>query len=132
MKSARKKESASDLSVESLARAQAFDGSYSPSPNLCRLFDGNDSLPAMPAALQTLAVNEHAKEALWCTTLVLAVLRVKFADEQDIWETFAEKALNWIKDTLSEDSAIDDERHSEIVEEVQVVAKAIIAAYRYA
>lgn len=82
----------------------------------------------MPAVLQNLALNERAKATTWCTILVLALLRAKFAEEIDVWETFAEKALNWVKDTLSEDPALDDEQSGQIVEEAQAAAKAIIEA----
>jgi hypothetical protein len=94
--------------VESLAREQAFDGSFTPKPDLYDLLTGKSFVSDQPLSVQHLLVEDTIKATLWCTILVLAYLEVNLSEEEDAWSLFADKAVSWIKDILSDANAGND------------------------
>ncbi|GAA5889554.1 hypothetical protein JCM8208_001058 [Rhodotorula glutinis] len=78
--------------LEQLARAQAFDGSFSPS-----------AISALPESTRFDALPEEvrAREGVRATLAVLAYLERGVAgEEREAWEGMAEKARAWVSDEL--------------------------------
>jgi len=88
------------LTVESIARAQQFDGSFPVNSDFIRLLTGSSSTPALPGELTGLGGSEQAKQIIWVTVLVLAVLAKKFAKDKDSWEMLAEKSSEFVETSL--------------------------------
>jgi len=88
------------LTVESIARAQQFDGSFPVNSDFIRLLTGSSSTPALPGELAVLSGSEQAKQIIWVTVLVLAVLAKKFAKDKDSWEMLAEKSSEFVETSL--------------------------------
>jgi hypothetical protein len=87
--------------LESIARAQQFDGSFPSNPDWVARVCGKQTVPTMPAALSALTGDVGVKERIWATVLLLACLKRKFGSEKDSWEMMAEKANGWVEDELS-------------------------------
>ncbi len=88
------------LTVESIARAQQFDGSFPVSSDFIRLLTGAPSTPALPGELVALSGSEQVKQIIWVTVLVLAALAKKFAKDKDSWEMLAEKSSEFVETSL--------------------------------
>jgi hypothetical protein len=112
-------------SIESLAREQAFDGSFSPSPGLFHLLTGNQSPSAMPSALKDLSTEESMKRKIWSTLLVIAYLQVNFATEEDAWIIFSEKALVWTRNALAQYIPTEN-RVDDVLKNAQDTAKGVV------
>jgi hypothetical protein len=95
-------------SVESLAREQAFDGSFKPTQALFKLLTGESVPPALSPSLRDLKIDENIKTTIWCTLLVVAYLQVNFVEEQGAWSILSEKAITWVKTTLAGHGVPDD------------------------
>jgi hypothetical protein len=98
-----KAKSTSPVTLESIVRAQQFNGSFPSDSAFLAQICGNKPVPSMPAALrdaQGKGRTESVKLEIWATVLVLACLRRKFAVEKDSWEIVAEKAMVFVKDAL--------------------------------
>ncbi|KAG8840682.1 hypothetical protein FRB91_005777, partial [Serendipita sp. 411] len=88
------------LSVESIARAQKFDGSFPSDDGHLWLIAGADGLSRardIPPALVRLAgggigAQAATKKLIWATVLTIVCLQKKFGAEKDSWEMLAEKA----------------------------------------
>jgi hypothetical protein len=91
------------LTLESIVRAQQFNGSFPNDQTFLAQICGNKQAPSMPAALRDAegkGRTESVKLDIWATVLVLACLRRKFAAEKDSWEIVAEKALVFVENAL--------------------------------
>jgi hypothetical protein len=88
------------LTVESIARAQQFDGGFPMSGDFIRLLTGSSSTLTLPGELAVLSGSEQAKQIIWVTVLVLAVLAKKFAKDKDSWEMLAEKSSEFVETSL--------------------------------
>lgn len=85
--------------IESLAREQAFDGSFQSTSALLVLLTGV-AAPASPGVLNDLAIDETTKSTVWSTILTVAFLRVNFAADEGAWSILSDKALAWTQSTL--------------------------------
>jgi hypothetical protein len=95
------------LSVESLARAQKFDGSFPTDPQHISLITSGGTL-SLPSALNNLGGDEGTREAVWVTLLTIACMEKRLASEKDVWEFLADKARDYVfvtLQTLCKDSA---------------------------
>jgi hypothetical protein len=95
------------LSVESLARAQKFDGSFPTDPQHISLITSGGTL-SLPSTLNDLDGDEGTKEAIWVTLLTIACMEKRLASEKDVWEFLADKARDYVfvtLQTLCKDSA---------------------------
>ena len=88
------------LTVESIARAQQFDGSFPVSGDFIHLLTRTSSTPALPGELAALSGSEQAKQTIWVTVIVLAVLAKKFGKDKDSWEMLAEKSSEFVETSL--------------------------------
>jgi hypothetical protein len=91
------------VTLESIVRAQQFNGSFPNDPAFLAQICGNKPVPSMPAALrdaQGKERTERVKLEIWATVLVLACLRRKFAAEKDSWEIIGDKAIAFVNDAL--------------------------------
>lgn len=84
---------------------QAFDGSWSPSPDLLGLLDITEAQLASFALKlgpsKTTDATQHK-----ATALAIAWLQINVPNEEDVWEMVVEKAVNWLAGELSgEESA---------------------------
>jgi hypothetical protein len=129
-------ESPLTLSIESLAREQAFEGSFLPSPGLFHLLIGDQSQSlfesTMTTALKSLddlpasaAKSMHLKRKIWTTLLVIAYLQVNFTAEEDAWSIFSEKAILWTGNALAQFS-LDGNQVYEVLKDAQEAAKGIV------
>jgi hypothetical protein len=91
--------SAVPLSVEALARAQEFDGSFRSSPQHVQMVASGGN-PPVPQALAGLSGDEGTKRAVWATLLTIACMEKRLAGEKDVWEFLADKARDYILATL--------------------------------
>lgn len=89
-----------NLTVESIARAQQFDGGFPVSSDFVHLLTRSPSVPALPRELAALDGSEQEKQIIWVTVLVLAVLAKKFAGDKDSWEMLAEKSTEFVETRL--------------------------------
>jgi hypothetical protein len=111
-------------SVESLAREQAIDGSFAPSPALFILLTG-EANPSIPVSLKEVEIDTSAKRKLWCTVLVVGYLRANFGEEEGAWSIFSEKALSWIVKALREEG-IPEEKVEGVINKMEESAKAAV------
>ena len=96
----------SDDPVTPIARLQAFNGSFALDNSLVALLSKansritSQSLKAsIPASIRVL---QHADpQVAWATLLVAAYLKVKLANEKDIWEGIWEKAMRFVMDAVN-------------------------------
>ena len=91
----------STLTIESIARAQQFDGGFPVSGDFIRLLIGSSSAPALPGELAALSGSQQEKQNIWVTVLVLAVLAKKFAGDRESWEMLAEKSTEFVETSLA-------------------------------
>lgn len=89
------------LTIESIARAQQFDGGFPVSSDFIRLLIGSSSAPALPGELAALGGSQQEKQIIWVTVLVLAVLAKKFTGDKDSWEMLAEKSTEFVETSLA-------------------------------
>jgi hypothetical protein len=95
--------SAGPVTLESIVRAQQFNGSFPNDQAFLAQICGNKPAPSMPAALRDAkgkGRTESVKLEIWATVLVLVCLRRNFAAERDSWEIIAEKAMVFVKYAL--------------------------------
>lgn len=97
----------STLTLETIARAQNFDGSFPHTTELLQLVTANNTVPALPSVLQGLSIGEAEKHTIWATILVLAALEKKFGgSEKESWEMMGEKATDFIEGVLNDASVL--------------------------
>jgi hypothetical protein len=109
--------------VEGLARAQAFDGSFTSNAPLAQLLVGGPALPALPPALAITSVDAAQKAVVWCTLLAVAFLEVRFADEEAAWIVLREKAMACVNGALATAGVVDMD---ELVRVILEAAKGIV------
>ncbi|KIJ27181.1 hypothetical protein M422DRAFT_271671 [Sphaerobolus stellatus SS14] len=84
--------------LEPFARAQSFEGFFTPSPALYKTLVKSSTAPKLP---DDLTKGGEDAEKVWCTFLCIAYLEAKFASERDIWIFMVEKAEMWLEDALA-------------------------------
>lgn len=94
--------SAGPVTLESIARAQQFDGSFSHDTAFLGQVCKPKPVPPMPALLSNIAGDADIKRLIWATVLVLACLKRVFTSEKDSWEMMAEKASMFVEDALKD------------------------------
>jgi hypothetical protein len=109
-------------SVESLAREQAFDGSFKPTEALFKLLTGEAVPSILPAPLKALEIDEAIKSTIWSTLLTVAYLRLNFAEEAEVWSILSDKAYASVKNSLMGQHVAQD-RINSLVKEVEEAAK---------
>lgn len=110
--------------IDTIARAQEFDGSFL---DCSVLFE-----KAMPAMLlmppEILQCDDGVKTILWCTALCVSWLERYFKDEEDVWFMLAEKARMYVKDTASDVFQIQELDVEAFVEQLMAEAKRRLGA----
>jgi hypothetical protein len=86
--------------VESIANAQRFDGSFSTDVDFIRLLTGSSSTPSLPEDLTALPDSVQDKQAIWVTLLALAVFAKNLQEDVDSWTMLAEKAEKFVRTSL--------------------------------
>jgi len=76
--------------LQQLVLMQSFDGSWSPSDRLAKVFNASCEVFSIPSELQTVS------DAAWSTALSLAFLEMRLASRQEEWALVAEKARAWL------------------------------------
>ncbi|CAG8554652.1 5743_t:CDS:2 [Acaulospora colombiana] len=93
-----------EITVEALARAQRFDGSFPlVIDHIAMLFktpSAHLAIPTIPAALMRLTGDEMIKETIWATMLTLACMEKRLAAQKDVWEFIADKAREYVHEEL--------------------------------
>ncbi|KAG8846784.1 hypothetical protein FS842_001575 [Serendipita sp. 407] len=120
------------LSVESIARAQNFDGSFPSDDGHLWLIVGADGLSRardIPPALDRLAgggigAQAAMKKLIWATMLTIICLQKKFGVEKDSWEMLAEKAREYIEKELTE-LGLDESLVTQTVNRLETTASAL-------
>ncbi|KAG8819565.1 hypothetical protein FRC19_009686 [Serendipita sp. 401] len=120
------------LSVESIARAQKFDGSFPSDDNHLRFVLGADGLSKareLPPALKQLAgggsnAQDATKKLIWATVLTIICLQKKFGAEKDSWEMLADKAREYIEKELI-DLGLEESNVTTTVNELETAASAL-------
>ncbi|PVF97085.1 hypothetical protein CPB86DRAFT_760872 [Serendipita vermifera] len=112
------------LSVESLARAQKFDGSFPTDSQHISLVTSGGTL-SLPSALSGLGGPEETKKAIWATLLTIACLEKRLAGEKDVWEFLADKARDYISATL-QDLCKDAAKAEALMKELTAAATAAV------
>ncbi|PVF91425.1 hypothetical protein CPB86DRAFT_337417 [Serendipita vermifera] len=112
------------LSVESLARAQKFDGSFPTDSRHISLVTSGGSL-SLPSALSGLGGPEETRKAVWATFLTIACLEKRLAGEKDVWEFLADKARDYISATL-QDLCKDAAKAEALMKELTAAASAAV------
>ncbi|KAG8796890.1 von Willebrand factor A domain-containing protein 5A [Serendipita sp. 399] len=107
------------LTVDSIARAQRFDGSFPYDLNhFIFIFEGREALATsalqLPPLLSSTSANEADKMTIWVTIVTLACLQQKFASEKDAWELLAEKAQELVVGLLA-DLGLSESKTQEVV-----------------
>jgi hypothetical protein len=87
--------------VESIADAQRFDGSFSTNDGFVRLLTGSSSMPSLPDDLATLPGSVQEKQTIWITILALAVFAKNLPEDEVSWTMLAEKAENFVRTSLA-------------------------------
>jgi hypothetical protein len=91
--------SSPSLSVESVARAQKFDGSFPTDPQHINMVTSGGAF-SLPSALSSLGGDEGTKKAIWVTLLTIACMEKCLASEKEVWEFLADKARDYVSTTL--------------------------------
>ncbi len=86
--------------VESIALAQRFDGSFSVNDDFIRLLTGSSSIPSFPDDLTALTGLEQDKQAIWIALLALAVFAKNLPEDEVSWTILAEKAEGFVISSL--------------------------------
>lgn len=86
--------------VESIAKAQLFDGSFSINDNFIRLLTGSSSMPSLPDELAALPDSGQDKQTIWVTMLALAVFAKNLPEDEVSWTMLAEKAEEFVRKRL--------------------------------
>ncbi|KAG8785174.1 von Willebrand factor A domain-containing protein 5A, partial [Serendipita sp. 398] len=122
---------AQTLSIESIARAQNFDGSFPCDDNHLRLIVGANRLSRareLPPTLKQLGVGSNAQDAtkklIWATVITFVCLQKKFGTEKDSWEMLVEKAKEYIEKELI-DLGLEESIVAKTVNELESVASAL-------
>jgi hypothetical protein len=90
------------ITIESLARAQSFDGSFPSTVQFLKFLKGGQAVPAQPIELASLDGDQNVKASIWATILTLACLQKSFSNDKDAWEMLAEKARDYIEGALGD------------------------------
>lgn len=90
------------ITIESLARAQSFDGSFPSTEQFLKSLKGGQAVPAQPTELANLGGDQNVKASIWATILTLACLQKSFSNDKDAWEMLAEKARDYIEGALGD------------------------------
>ena len=123
-----KSAAAAALTVENLARAQGFDGSFPSTEHHMRfLFSTSSSstriqTETLPASLAALSCAENVKKTLWSTILTLACLEKTFKSEKDAWEMLAEKATDFALGVLESECGLSVKDAQELLMELEKTA----------
>ncbi|KAG8787401.1 hypothetical protein FRC16_001559, partial [Serendipita sp. 398] len=122
---------AQNLSVESIARAQNFNGSFPYDDNHLQFIVGADGISRareLPTTLKQLGGMSNAQEAtkmlIWATVITFVCLQKKFGREKDSWEMLAEKAKEYIEKELVE-LGLEETLVAKTVNELESVASAL-------
>ena len=86
--------------VELIARAQRFDGSFPIDDSFIRLLTGSASAPSLPTDLTVLTGSEQKKQIIWVTMLALAVFAKNLPEDEVSWTMLAEKAEKSVRTSL--------------------------------
>jgi hypothetical protein len=86
-------------SVEALARAQKFDGSFPSNPEHMRMVTSGGN-PPLPGSLSSMRNRKELHAVIWVTLLTVACMEKHLADEREVWEFLAEKARDYVSATL--------------------------------
>ncbi|KIM28456.1 hypothetical protein M408DRAFT_308375 [Serendipita vermifera MAFF 305830] len=86
--------------LETIARAQKFDGSFPNDFAFIRSMFGTRSIPAVPQDLELTKAYLNRKADVWATILVLAYLRHALNNQQSSWEMMAAKATRFVQNSL--------------------------------
>lgn len=86
--------------VESIAKAQQFDGSFSINDDFIRLLTGSSSMPSLPDELTALPDSGQGKQTMWVTMLALAVFAKNLPEDEVSWTMLAEKAERFVRKRL--------------------------------
>ncbi|KAI0916398.1 hypothetical protein AcW1_008870 [Taiwanofungus camphoratus] len=91
-----------DDPVTAVARLQSFDGSFQLDAALCSLLSAsNVSLQKLKNSIPSSIRSSPQAEIVWATVLAAAYLKVKLADEKDIWGGLWDKAKYYVTHVLS-------------------------------
>ncbi|PVF97081.1 hypothetical protein CPB86DRAFT_735500 [Serendipita vermifera] len=116
--------SAASLSIEALARAQEFDGSFPSTPQHIQMVTSGDN-PSLPSALADLGNDEAIKKMIWVTLLTIACMERRFAGERVVWEFLADKAKDYVLDML-QTLCQDTRRVESLMRELTAAANAAV------
>jgi hypothetical protein len=87
------------LSVEVLARAQKFDGSFPSNPGHISMVTSGGN-PPLPRSLSSMRNGKELHAVIWVTLLTVACMGKYLANEREVWEFLAEKARDYVSATL--------------------------------
>ena len=115
------------LTVENLARAQDFDGSFPSTDHHMQFLFGTSSssrikAETLPASLGSLPCAQEVKKKVWSTILTLASLDKAFKGDKDSWEMLAEKAMDYILGVLEGDCGLSSDKAQVMVAELKINA----------
>ncbi|KAG9040377.1 hypothetical protein FS842_003055 [Serendipita sp. 407] len=119
------------LSIESIARAQNFDGSFPCTDNHLRFIVGTDRLSRareLPSTFKQIGGENNAQDAtkklIWATVITFVCLQKKFEGEKGSWEMLVEKAKEYIEKELVE-LGLKETLVAKTVNELESVASAL-------
>ncbi|CAG8687111.1 260_t:CDS:2, partial [Acaulospora colombiana] len=112
------------LSVESLARAQKFDGSFPTDSQYFNLVTSGGKA-GLPSALSSLGGADETKKSVWATLLTIACMEKRLAGEKDVWEFLADKARDYVSATL-QDLCKDAAKAEDLMKELTAAASAAV------
>ena len=96
--------------IEEVARAQSFDGSFDGSPGFYTTISTKNMSGSAPSTLKGLpGVEDSIKAKVWATAVALAYLRKQFANDEDSWSLLAEKAHDYVVGVLGSTGLGEDE-----------------------
>jgi hypothetical protein len=86
--------------VEAIAIAQQYDGSFPVDGGFICLLTGSPVPPSLPVELTALAGSEQDKHTIWATMLALAVFAKNLQGDAVSWRMLAEKAGEFVRTRL--------------------------------
>lgn len=87
--------------VEFIADAQRFDGSFPINDAFIRLLTGASSIPSLPDDLTALPGLLQDKQTIWVALLALAVFAKNLPEDEVSWTMLAEKAESFVRTSLA-------------------------------
>ena len=112
--------------VESIADAQQFDGSFSINDGFIRLLTGSSSMPSLPNTLTALPGSREKKQTIWITVLALAVFAKNLPEDEVSWKMLAEKAESFVRASLAS-MGVDDTDVNAMVSQLKRAAARFVA-----